>query len=76
MLRAQSHFLEVSDEGATTRFDLSSLFAVERARWDSPEPGLGGIEGRRGDLIVESFERIHGPDDVKPTRLAARIVLS
>ncbi len=56
-LRSHGQILAVEGEGTTTRFDLSPLFQMNPAASRNERPILSSIEGRKGHLIVDKFDR-------------------
>lgn len=73
-LRIEGHWLEVSGDGATTRFDLSPLLTMGRPG-EKSAPVLGSAEGRKGDLVVGRFERTKGADGPNLQMLWGKVVL-
>jgi len=57
-LQINGNILEVSGEGSTTRFDLSTLLTRKNEpAGNAPRPVFQSTEGRKGELVVEYFTR-------------------
>jgi hypothetical protein len=76
VLQVKGNILEVSGEGTTTRFDLSSLLTQEKKpEGNGPRPVFQSIDGRKGELIVEQFSRQQHPTGSKLTHVWCQIAL-
>ncbi|WP_457089724.1 DUF4153 domain-containing protein [Microvirga sp. P5_D2] len=75
-LQVMGNILEVSGEGNTTRFDLSTLLTQEdKPVGNGPRPVFQSVEGRKGELIVEQFTRRQDPTGAKLRNVKAQVVL-
>jgi hypothetical protein len=72
-IHVHDHWLEVTGDGQTTRFDLSIyLTATDSVGLN---PVLGSIEGRRGELIIRRVDRTSAAGQPSLKSLRAQAVL-
>ena len=74
-LRSQGQVLAVEGEGTTTRFDLSPLFTMRPSGPRDERLILSSIEGRKGHLVVESFDRYVEPERTRLANMRIAIML-